>query len=55
MQRIDASWPEFEGIVAFTTTRLDGVSLAPFTGFNLGLHVGDEAKAVEGQPVSITQ
>jgi len=47
MQRIDASWPEVEGIVAFTTTRLDGCSLAPFTGFNLGLHVGDEAKAVE--------
>jgi len=48
MQRINASWPEFEGIVAFTTTRLDGSSLAPFAGFNLGLHVGDEAKVVEG-------
>lgn len=47
MQRIDASWPESEGIVAFTTTRLDGDSLAPFTAFNLGLHVGDEPTAVK--------
>ncbi|NRA19702.1 MAG: peptidoglycan editing factor PgeF [Oceanospirillaceae bacterium] len=42
MQRISASWPASEHIIAFTTTRVEGESLPPFDHFNLGLHVGDD-------------
>ncbi len=35
-----------EGIGAAFTTRVGGISAAPFAGLNLGLHVGDDAQAV---------
>jgi len=39
-------WPAPRGVRACVTTRLGGVSRAPFDSFNLGDHVGDEPSAV---------
>lgn len=42
-------WPEQElndRVVAFTTTRAQGSSLAPYNEFNLAAHVGDDPQAV---------
>lgn len=39
-------WEVSSRITAFTTTRLGGVSKAPYDALNLGLHVGDEESAV---------
>ncbi|WP_064093784.1 peptidoglycan editing factor PgeF [Rossellomorea aquimaris] len=36
----------FPGLVAGITTRLEGVSKAPFQSLNMGLHVGDSALSV---------
>ncbi len=46
MKLIRADWQAPDHIHALTTTRLDGVSEAPFNGLNLGDHVGDLATAV---------
>ncbi|MFT5708669.1 MAG: YfiH family protein [Oceanospirillaceae bacterium] len=51
MQVVKANWPELENstgtqVTAFTTTRLFGVSEAPFQSFNTGFHVNDDPKAV---------
>ncbi|SEG87698.1 peptidoglycan editing factor PgeF [Marinobacterium lutimaris] len=46
MKLIRADWQAPAHIHALTTTRLDGVSQAPFDGLNLGDHVGDAATAV---------
>lgn len=35
------SWPAVNGVAAKTTQRSGGVSLPPFTSFNLATHVGD--------------
>ncbi|WP_371373288.1 peptidoglycan editing factor PgeF [Thalassotalea aquiviva] len=43
----DIQWPNLANILAFTTTRKDGVSMAPFDSFNLANHVDDEPKDVE--------
>lgn len=43
---IPADWPAPKNIIAGTTTRLGGVSLTPYAELNLGLHVGDDPKAV---------
>ena len=40
------AWPAPAGVRALCTTRLGGVSAAPFDSFNLGDHVGDEPAAV---------
>ncbi len=45
---IPADWPAPGHIRAGTTTRLGGVSRAPFDGFNLAGHVGDDPEAVAG-------
>ena len=45
-QTILADWAVSPSIVAFTTTRQDGVSLPPFASFNLATHVGDDADRV---------
>ena len=37
---------EMPGLVHAVSTRQGGVSVAPFDSLNLGLHVGDEARAV---------
>lgn len=39
-------WPAPPGVYALSTTRQGGVSRAPWQGFNLGTHVGDEPTAV---------
>lgn len=39
-------WPAPEGIRAFSTTRLGGVSSAPWGSLNLGGHVGDNPEQV---------
>ncbi len=38
---VTPDWPAPAGIRAAVTTRHGGVSLAPYAGLNLGLHVGD--------------
>jgi len=35
-------WPAPDNVKALQTTRLGGVSLAPYDSLNLGLHVGDD-------------
>ena len=40
-------WQVASGVTAFSTTRLGGVSAAPYESLNLGLHVGDELQAVQ--------
>ena len=44
---IKANWKAPENIIAFTTTRQDGVSAAPFASLNLGGRSGDKTDAVE--------
>jgi len=39
-------WPAPDSVQAFCSTRLGGVSAAPFNSLNLGDHVGDEPQAV---------
>ncbi len=39
-------WPVNPRVKAFSSTRLGGVSLAPFDSLNLGLHVRDDERAV---------
>ncbi|KEA64547.1 hypothetical protein ADIMK_1000 [Marinobacterium lacunae] len=55
MKLIRADWQAPAHIHALTTTRLDGVSRAPFDGLNLGLHVGDDAAAVEENRALLTR
>ena len=43
---IRPEWPAPVGVRALATTRLGGVSLAPYASLNLGDHVGDRAEAV---------
>ncbi|MFT5894022.1 MAG: YfiH family protein [bacterium] len=40
-------WAVSSRVTAFTTTRLGGVSQAPYDSLNLGLHVNDERVAVQ--------
>ncbi|GGC03860.1 laccase domain protein [Marinobacterium zhoushanense] len=54
MKLIRADWQAPGHIHALTTTRLDGVSQAPFNGLNLGLHVGDDPAAVEENRAMLT-
>lgn len=43
---IEPGWPAPPAVRAVLTTRRGGVSKAPFDSFNLGLHVGDDARHV---------
>lgn len=45
-QTIFADWAVSPSIVAFSTTRQDGVSESPFASFNLATHVGDDSHRV---------
>lgn len=45
-QTVFADWAVSPNIVAFSTTRLDGVSESPFSSFNLATHVGDDPHRV---------
>ena len=46
-QVIFADWDVSASIVAFSTSRLGGVSQPPFATFNLATHVGDDPHRVE--------
>ncbi len=46
MQKITPDWPAPKCIQAFTTTRMGGVSSAPWDSFNLGSNCGDQAQDV---------
>ncbi|PCH59925.1 MAG: hypothetical protein COC19_06550 [SAR86 cluster bacterium] len=52
---IRPNWPAPDNIVAFTTTRLQGASRAPYGSFNLASHVGDDANSVEHNRQSLMQ
>ncbi|MDX5333052.1 MAG: peptidoglycan editing factor PgeF [Gammaproteobacteria bacterium] len=43
---LQPTWPAPAGVCAVSTTRLGGVSRAPFDSFNLATHVGDDPQAV---------
>jgi YfiH family protein len=43
---IRPQWPAPAAVSAFCTTRVGGISEAPFDSFNLGGHVGDDPAAV---------
>ncbi len=51
---IRPDWPAPSNIAAFVTTRKEGVSRAPFAGFNLGRHVGDDPVAVESNRMRLS-
>ena len=44
---IRPSWPAPANVVAYSTTRIGGVSRAPFNGLNVGKHVGDDPVSVD--------
>ncbi len=46
LELIEPDWPAPTGVRALTTTRLGGVSPAPYDSLNLGDHVGDAPQAV---------
>lgn len=46
LELIRPSWSAAKGVHAFSTTRLGGVSKAPYDSMNLGLHVADQKEAV---------
>jgi YfiH family protein len=41
------NWNAPKNVKAFATTRIGGVSQAPYQGFNLGMHVGDNPELVQ--------
>ncbi len=47
MQWITPDWPAPNRVKAISTTMAGGVSLPPYAGLNLGLHVGDKEQHVE--------
>lgn len=47
MQFIAPHWQAPNNVIALSTARKGGYSLAPYDSFNLGLHVGDEQHLVE--------
>ena len=51
---IRPDWPAPANVKALQTTRLGGVSLAPYDTFNLGLHVGDDPVRVNRNRQSLS-
>ena len=49
------NWPAPAAVKAVTTTREGGCSVAPYQGFNLGLHVGDDSNAVADNRATLQQ
>ena len=47
MHWITPDWPAPPGVQALCTTRMGGVSAAPYDSLNLGTHVGDDPAAVQ--------
>lgn len=52
---INATWRAPKQIRALTTTRIGGVSLPPYNGFNLAQHVGDNPLHVEQNRTQLIQ
>jgi YfiH family protein len=52
---IRPDWPAPALVRALITTRHDGASAAPFDGFNLGTHVGDDPGAVQSNRMRLRQ
>jgi len=52
---IEPDWPAPDRVKALSTTRLGGISQAPYDSFNLGLHVNDDNKAVLANRQRLTQ
>jgi hypothetical protein len=46
LQLIEADWPAPKNVRAVATTRAGGVSVGAYASLNLGVHVGDDAQAV---------
>ena len=44
---ITPAWSESNGVTALTSSRLGGVSQAPYDSLNLGLHVADDKHSVD--------
>ena len=55
LQWLPANWPAPAHVKAGCTTRLGGVSDAPYTGFNLAEHVGDKPAHVAANRQQLTQ
>jgi len=47
LQLLQPDWPAPANVHAWSTSRIQGVSGAPYQGLNLALHVGDNADAVQ--------
>jgi YfiH family protein len=52
---IAPEWSAPETVSAASTTRLGGYSVGPFSSFNLGAHVGDDAEHVNANRRSLVQ
>ena len=52
---ITPNWPAPPSVKAYTTTRYGGYSSAPFHGFNLADHVGDDPEAVAANRTLLLQ
>jgi len=52
---IAPNWPAPANVRACITTRKDGVSLAPYDGNNMGLHVGDNPLSVEQNRAALSE
>lgn len=52
---IKPEWPAPANVAALFSTRLGGVSQAPFASFNLGQHVGDEPAHVAANRAALRQ
>ncbi len=48
-------WQTPSNVRAFSTTRQGGFSVAPYTSFNLGHHVGDDQTAVQNNRILLTE
>ena len=47
LQLLQPDWPAPVNVHAWSTSRVQGVSEAPYQGLNLALHVGDRSEAVQ--------
>lgn len=52
---IPVNWDVSSKVTAFTTTRVRGISLPPYNGFNLAHHVGDDLEAVAANRQELAQ
>jgi len=55
LQWLRPDWPAADRIEACVSTRQGGVSTGPYAGFNLALHVGDDAERVARNRALLTQ